>query len=340
MAKKLMLLGIILMSTQLVWAESNPLVIAHRGASGYLPEHTLEAKALAYGLGADFIEQDLVLTQDDVPIVLHDIHLDGTTDVAEQFPNKARKDGRFYAIDFTLAQIKQLKVMERLNMRSKKVAFPRRFPRGNSHFQIPTLMEEIELIQGLNHSMGRDVGIYPEIKAPAWHRKEGKDISKIVLKVLADYGYDQAGSNIYLQSFDAQETRRIREELRSPLKLVQLLGENAWGPAYGHTDYDHLKTKAGLAEIAQYANGVGPWMAQIVQRKSTPNDLKITSLVDDAHAAGLLVHPYTFRQDAFPKYVENFDDLLELYYVQLKVDGIFTDFPDRAVKFLQKQTTD
>lgn len=125
------------------------IVIAHRAASGYLPEHTLEAVALAYGMGADFIEQDLVLTKDGVPLVLHDIHLDTTTDVRKKFPDRARIDGRWYAIDFTLEEIKSLKVHERIDPKKDMAVFPSRFPVGHAKFEIPTFVEEIELIQGI-----------------------------------------------------------------------------------------------------------------------------------------------------------------------------------------------
>ena len=168
-----------------VAAETRPIVIAHRGASGYLPEHTLAAKAYAHALGADFLEQDLVLTKDDVPVVLHDIYLDTVTDVAVRFPERKRADGRFYVLDLTLAELKQLRVTERFNAKSGARVFAGRFPAGQAEFRVSTLEEELQLIQGLNRSTGRAVGIYPEIKQPQWHRAHGHDISKIVLPLLA-----------------------------------------------------------------------------------------------------------------------------------------------------------
>jgi glycerophosphoryl diester phosphodiesterase len=127
-------------------------VIAHRGASGYLPEHTLEAVAMAYAMGADYLEQDVVLTKDDHAIVLHDIHLEAVTNVAQVFPRRARSDGRYYAIDFTLAEIKALQVHERIALPAGAAVYPKRFPVGWSRFEIPTLEEEITLVQGLNKS--------------------------------------------------------------------------------------------------------------------------------------------------------------------------------------------
>jgi glycerophosphoryl diester phosphodiesterase len=314
-------------------AAAQKIVIAHRGASGYLPEHTLAAKAVAHAMGADYIEQDVVLSKDAVPMVLHDIYLDTVTDVAEMFPDRARADGRFYAIDFTVDELQSLSAMERAD-RAGEPAYPGRFPRGASSFEIPTLAEEIQLIQGLNLSTGREVGIYPEIKAPAWHRAEGQDIAASVLGVLADYGYAEADDLIYLQCFDWNETQRIRNELGYRGKLVQLLGENDWGEAPG-VDYDALQTKEGLAAIAKVADGIGPWMRHIVTGADSRGRPMITDLVENAHAVGLAVHAYTFRADALPDYADSFEALLRIFLVEADVDGVFTDFPDRAVAFLR-----
>ena len=144
-------------------AFAQKVVVAHRGASGYLPEHTLEAKAMAYAMGADYIEQDVVMTKDDELIVIHDITLDRTTDVAVKFPGRARADGRHYAIDFTLAEIRTLALSEGAYLVNgeRQQGYKSRFPMGKSNFRIATLAEEIELIQGLNVSTGKDIGIYP-----------------------------------------------------------------------------------------------------------------------------------------------------------------------------------
>lgn len=310
-------------------ADRDVIVIAHRGASGYLPEHTLAAKGLAHGMGADYIEQDVVLTADDHPIVLHDIHLDTVTDVAQRFPRRARADGRFYAIDFTLAEIKQLRVQERIDLKTGLVVFPRRFPVGTTGLCVPTLAEEIQLVQGLNKSTGRSAGICPEIKSPAWHRRQGKDISRIVLEMLARFGYQDRDDLVYVQCFDAEETKRLRTEFKTKLKLVQLIGENDWSES--ETDFEQLRTGAGLKEVAAYADGIGPSLQHIVTGRDDTGELTITSLVDDAHAAGLEVHPYTFRADDLPEFSDDFDRLLRLFVEQIRVDGLFTDFPDKAV---------
>jgi glycerophosphoryl diester phosphodiesterase len=314
---------------------ADKIVIAHRGASGYLPEHTLAAKVLAHGQGAHFIEQDVVLTKDDVPIVLHDIHLDTVSDVAERYPGRQRGDGRYYAIDFTLAEIRTLSVNERISLKTGEPVYPGRFPKGKSGFAIPTLAEELELIQGLNASTSRTVGIYPEIKDPAFHRREGKDISRIVIGMLADSGYRTKEDPIYLQCFDWNEVKRIRSDLSYQGRLVQLLGENDWEIA-PDVDYDYLKSADGLAEIANFADGIGPWLGQVASAENG-DEPKPTGLVEAAHGADLEVHPYTFRADSLPDYAATLEELFQFFLVEIGVDGVFTDFPDRAVAFLQSQ---
>ena len=304
--------------------QKSPIVIAHRGASGYLPEHSLAAKALAYGMGADYIEQDVVLSKDGVPVVLHDIHLDTVTDVARVFPKRARKDGRFYAIDFELSELKQLRLNERIDLRSGKAVFPNRFPLQETPFQIPTLAEEIQLIQGMNQSTGKNVGIYPEIKKPAWHLEQGQDISVIVLKQLADFGYHTKKDAIYLQCFDSKETKRIREELNCKLKLIQLIGKDSW--AESTTNYGHMVTDSGLQIVASYADGIGPWTGHIFDEEDS--EPTCSELVELAHRHGLEVHPFTFRKDALPSYARSYRDLVKLFVQEAGVDGFFTDFPD------------
>ncbi|NNE38303.1 MAG: glycerophosphodiester phosphodiesterase [Gammaproteobacteria bacterium] len=307
---------------------NSKIVIAHRGASGYLPEHTLQAKALAYGMGADFIEQDVVLTRDKIPVVIHDLELDDVSNVKQVFPDRARRDGKYYVIDFDLAELKQLNLHERTRQNGSP-RYPARFPPGDSAFKIATLGEEIELIQGLNKSTGKNIGIYTELKSPAWHRDQGYDLSIIVLETLSEYGYNDASDNIYLQCFDHTELQRVRDELNSKLKLVQLIGENSWNEA--DTDYNELRTREGLEKIATYANGIGPSIDHIVRHRN--GDMQITSLVKDAHNLNLAVHPYTLRKDNLPAYVSAFDELLDILFNQAGVDGVFTDFPDLAVKF-------
>ena len=338
MLRILLLAGLPLMlASASVYAQSGKIVIAHRGASGYLPEHTLEAKAMAYGMGAHYIEQDLVMTRDDRLIVLHDITLDRTTDVADRFPGRARADGRYYAIDFDLEEIRQLQATAgvRLVDGEREPGFANRFPLERSDFRVPTFEEEIELIQGLNHSTGRDVGIYPEIKQPEFHRAEGKDISGAVVDVLKNYGYTEKSDKVFLQTFSYPELEIINSEIMPAagidIRLIQLLRDTE--------SYPWIFEAEGMRMLAEHADGIGPAHPLVIDPESAPGALRVSALVERAHAAGLDVHPYTFRADPgqLPAYAENFADLLEQHFFTAGVDGLFTDFPDLAVQFLQSR---
>jgi glycerophosphoryl diester phosphodiesterase len=324
---KLLLVSLVLMACQnkpvkQQTTTSKKIVIAHRGASGYLPEHTLAAKALAYGMHPDYLEQDIVLSKDDVPIVIHDIYLDDVTDVTSVFPQCRREDGKYYVIDFTYNELLKLNVTERFDTKTGKAVFKGRFPRGKSHFKLHSLQDEIEMIQGLNKSTGYDMGIYPEIKAPKFHRDSGKDISKIVLKVLSDYGYKTKKDNCILQCFDAAELKRIRQELDSNLFLVQL------------TEFKEENKK--LAEFAKYADGVGPYFKQLIKSADTKTGkIVFNDYVKTAHKLGMVVHAYTFRADQLEG-LPSFNFLLDLGFNKAQLDGVFTDFPDKVVAFLKQ----
>lgn len=302
-----------------LYALNLPVNIAHRGACAYLPEHTLPAKALAYGMQADFIEQDVVLTKDNRALVVHDIHLDTVSDVTEKFPDRAREDKRYYALDFTLAEIKTLRACERFNIASGAAVFAGRFPLWKSDFRLHTFEEEIELIQGLNKSTGRNVGIYPEIKEPAWHREQGRDITPIVLKILADYGYRTAQDKVYLQCFDFAELKRIRNDLKCELKLIQLIEEDC-----------------DLNEVSTYATGIGPWIKQIISEIDKDGKPVISDLVARAHKLKMQVHPYTFRADSLPAGITT-NQLLEILFKQVGIDGIFSDCPDVTRDFINSR---
>ena len=311
------------------------IVIAHRGASGYLPEHTLEAKSMAYAMGAHYIEQDIVMTKDNVLIVMHDITLDRTTDVADKFPHKARDDNRYYAIDFTLKEIQTLSATERffLDETKKNQEYKTRFPINTSSFRVHTFEEEIQLIQGLNNSTGNNIGIYPEIKQPIFHRNEGKDLSSAIVSTLKNYDYKTKQSKLYLQTFCFEELKILKDEIlpeaEIDLNLIQLVdNENT---------YPWIFEEDGMQRLANFADGIAPEKSLIVTNLSTLSSIKITQLVRRAHAAGLKVHPYTYRSDPgqMPSYVKSFEELLEKHYLDADVDGIFTDFPDKATRFLQ-----
>ena len=305
-------------------------VIAHRGASGYLPEHTLEAAAMAHAMGADYIEQDVVLTGDGVLIVLHDLYLDAVTDVAQKFPGRQRADGRHYAIDFSWEEIRSLRVHERLRYDGLP-AFPGRFKTAGRVFRIATLAEQIELIQGLNRSTRREAGFYIEPKAPDWHKREGKDLIAAVLDLLARYGLDGADDPVLLQSFDQGALIRARHELRSQLRMVQLIGENSWDES--PDDFDYLRSPEGLADITAYAQGIGPWIPQVVDFKTNKSP-DISDLVTRAHALGLFVHAYTLRADDLPPRAGTVENAVRVLAGEVGLDGVFTDHPDQVLQHL------
>ena len=311
---------------------NRPIVIAHRGASGYLPEHTLEAKALAYGQGADFLEQDVVATRDDQLIVLHDVHLDTVTDVAERYPDRHRDDGRWYARDFDLAEIRTLRARERTRPDGSAPVYAGRFPHRSGRFSIPALEDEIELVLGLNRSTGRSVGLYPEIKQPAWHRQEGVDVAALMLQTLARYQLKSAADPVILQCFDSAECRRLRDEFGTGLRIIQLIGDDAWGES--DSDYAAMLTADGLADVARYADGIGPSLQQLYRVEGPAGEPVPEPAVEQAHAAGLVVHPYTFRADDLAPGFRDFAHLVRWFAQTLEVDGLFTDFPDRTLAHL------
>ena len=301
--------------------KSKKIVIAHRGASGYLPEHTLVSKAMAFAMDADYLEQDIVLSKDTVPIVIHDIHLETVTNVKDIYPNRKRVDGKYYVIDFTFDELQKLDVYERFNPETNEAVFPERFPLKKSKFKLHSLQNEIEFIQGLNKSTEKNIGIYPEIKEPKFHKNEGFDISKIVLEILSNYGYKTKNDNCILQCFDSDELKRIRFDLKSELFLVQLI------------EFEDEENK--LEEFATYADGIGPWYKQIIKEKDVNGVWQISNLVKNAHKNNLKVHAYTFRADKLDGFT-TFNELLHVALFDAKIDGVFTDFPDKAVKFINK----
>lgn len=302
-------------------ARKKPIIIAHRGASGYLPEHSQAAKTMAYAMGADYLEQDVAITRDNRALVIHDRFLDTVTDVATSFPERKREDGRYYVIDFDLREIKQLTFHERINLVTGNAVYPDRFPLSSkTGFILSTLEEEIELIQGLNKSTGKNVGIYPEIKVPWFHRQEGVDAPAIVLDILEQYGYADTNGLCYLQCFDPETLCLIRNKYKEKFSLVQLIADNSWNETPG-IDYSTMLTPRGLDAVSEYADAIGPWNNQVLDRPE---------LVALAHERGLLVHPFTARADSLPDRVNDYNELVSLL-LEVGVDGFFTDFPDRGV---------
>ncbi len=302
--------------------------IAHRGASGYLPEHTLQATSYAHALGADYIEQDVVLSKDSVPIVLHDIYLNSVTNVGKKFGNRKRVDGKWYVSDFTLSELKELRVNERLHSNEKEAVYPDRFPVRKGNFQISTLGEHIELIQGLNISTKRNVGIYPEIKRPKWHRKEGLDISRIIVDMLKKYGYVNHKDKVFLQCFDSKELKRIKNELNSSLPLIQLIGDNSWDES--EDDYNYMISENGIKEVSKYAVGIGPYLQLNYNVNIKGRDFRPSPMVKYARQNNLLIHPYTIRKDSIPLDFLDYKEMLKWFINTLKADGLFTDFVDQT----------
>ncbi len=342
---------------------AEPLVIGHRGASGILPEHTLEAYTAAIEQGADFIEPDLVLTQDGVMIVRHEPMLDGTTDVASKFPASRMRtrnvDGvattAYFASDFTLAEIKTLRAVQARASRSQAY---------NGLYAIPTLDEVIALAKAEGTRRGRAVGIYPEIKHSTFHAGEagfGANVfeDKLVATLHAAYG-NVASAPVFIQSFEVSNLQYLNT--RTNIKLVQLIdaddvkddGSMSLVAPY-HKPYDFvvnndgrsfadLLTSSGLDFIKTYADAVGPWKPYLVKTVNdgvertgdstlTINDRRVdgsTGVIEMAHQRGLLVHTWTFRDDASGYGFK--DPKAEMqYYMRLGIDGVFTDFPSTGV---------
>lgn len=346
-----------------------PLVIGHRGASGYLPEHTLESYKRAVELGADFIEPDLVATKDGVLIARHEPNITGTTDVSTraEFANRKTKkmvDGveeeGWFASDFTLAEIKTLRAIQPMAERDQS---------HNGKYQIPTLQEVLDLAKSEGTKAGRTVGVYPETKHPTYHVSLGLKLEDRLLDVLAQYGYTSKTSPVIVQSFEVSNLKYLRT--KTQIRLVQLVDADDVNPdgtmslvapydkpydfavAGDKRTFASLLTPAGLKEVKTYADGIGPWKPYLSPSKQVdankdgkPDDLNGDGKIDDrdrvmmpptdvvknAHAEGLMVHPYTFRSEArrlASDYKGDPKAEYKLFY-QLGVDGVFSDFPDMA----------
>jgi glycerophosphoryl diester phosphodiesterase len=311
---------------------ARPIVIAHRGASGYRPEHTLASYELAIEMGADFIEPDLVSTKDGVPIARHENEISETTDVADhpEFADRRaikRIDGRevtgWFTEDFTLAEIKMLRARERL---------PFRDPSFNGRFEVPTFTEVLALARRKSVETGRTIGVYPETKHPTYFRSLGIPLEESLLAELRVAG----AMPIYIQSFEVGNLKELRKVTDLPLiQLLEIEGRPWDFTVAGDTrTYQDLATPAGLAEIATYADGIGPDKRMIVPAGPGGRLLPATSLVEDAHRAKLLVHPWTFRSDGSFLAAEYGGDPEREYdqFFALGVDGLFSDFSDVAVR--------
>ena len=353
-----------------------PVVVGHRGASGYLPEHTLEGYTLAIEMGADFIEPDLVATKDGVLIARHEPMLAGTTDVADRPEFAARKTTRkvdgidttdWFASDFTLEEIKQLRAKQSMAERDQS---------NNGKFLIPTLQEVIDLAKAQSAARGRTIGIYPETKHPTYHAGLGLPLEDRLLDALGAAGWASKDSPAIIQSFEVSNLKYLNG--KTDLRLVQLVDAGGvdkdgnitlaapseqpydFVVAGDKRNYKDLMTKEGLAEIKTYADGVAPWKPYIQPSKQVDQNgdgkaddlngdglederdrvlIAPTSVVADAHDAGLFIFTWTFRNEPRRLVSDYKNDPTAEYRLlySLGVDGLFSDFPDTAVKAREQQ---
>jgi glycerophosphoryl diester phosphodiesterase len=317
-------------------AEYKPAVAGHRGACGYLPEHTLEAKVMAYTMGVDFVEQDVVFTKDDVLVVLHDHTLETTTDVAEKFPGRHRADGSYYAIDFTLAEIKSLIVTERFDPKTGQAVFSGRFPVGwGIDFRVPTLEEEILLVQGLNKSTGKNVGLYVEVKEPAFHEKEGKPIMEATIEMLAKYGYNKKDANVILQIFDFDAVKKSRE-LGWVAPLAMLVDMDGQMLIDDKSVHKWLLTEEGVREVSKYASIYAPWFSHLAVPAEDGKSYSTAPCLKWAREAGMQVHTWTHRTDKVLSGFASEEAMLDAMFKEMKLDAVFSDFPDNVMAYLKK----
>lgn len=347
-----------------------PLVIGHRGAAGYLPDHTLEGYRLAITMGADFIEPDLVATKDGELIARHEPNMTGTTDVASHPEFASRKTTRtvdgvaetgWFATDFTLAEIKTLRAVQPMGDRDQS---------HNGKYQIPTLREVLDLAKTEGAKAGRVIGVYPETKHPTYHVDAGLKLEDRLLDILSSYGYTKKDSPVIIQSFEVSNLQYLRP--KTAVRLVQLVdGDDYdfktgkvtfaapydrpydWTRAGKTANFDSMLTPAGLAEIRKYADGVGPWKPYIVPVKGTfdaagkmldvngdgavnyadGTSQPATSLIADAHKLGLTVHTWTFRNEN-KRLANDYKGDPKAEYLQfyrLGIDGVFSDQADTAI---------
>jgi glycerophosphoryl diester phosphodiesterase len=323
-----------------------PLIFGHRGAAGYRPEHTAGAYEIGARMGADYIEPDLVSTKDGVLVVRHEPEISATTDVADHPEFASRKTTKtidgvkvtgWFTDDFTLAELKTLRAKERLpDVRQRNTIY-------DGHYQILTFQEVIDLARKLSKELHREVGIIPETKHPTYFKSEGLDVTQMLVDALRRNHLDGPHAKVIIQSFETDNLRQLDKEVDVP--LVALLDEADLVPGDvqakgGTTTFGDLATPAGLKELATFADWVGPWKPYIVPTDANGEWQAPTSFVNDAHAAGLKVVPYTFRNEnqflppslrssadpnaygnAFAEYKRFFD---------LGVDGVFSDNPDTA----------
>lgn len=329
------------------WAGSGrkaaPLVVGHRGASGYRPEHTLASYELAARMGADYMEPDLVITKDGVLVCRHEPEIGGTTDVASrpEFADRRRTvslDGvsvtGWFTHDFTLAELKTLRATERIPaIRQQNTLYDGRFP-------IPTFQEVLDLRKRLSQELDREIGVFPETKHPTYFANLGLALEGPLVRTLRRNGLDRRGAKVFVQSFEAANLRELADRHRVQVPLV-FLTSAAGTPFNDPRTYADYLTPAGLKELNDFVDGLGPEKNQIIPRKADGTLGTPTSLVADAHRAGLKVMPYTFRAEnsflpaelrvgadvsAYGKAIDE-----QITFLRTGIDGLFTDNPDVGV---------
>jgi glycerophosphoryl diester phosphodiesterase len=328
-----------------------PIIIGHRGASGYRPEHTLASYEVAIDLGADFIEPDVVSTRDGQLVARHENDISGTTDVANHPEFASRKATKtiddvsvtgWFTEDFTLAELKTLRAKERLpDLRKQNTAF-------DGKFEIPTLEEVIKLAQTESKKRGRTIGVYPETKHPSYFQSIGLPLESNLVRVLEAAGYRDRTDPVFIQSFEVSNLQKLRGVTRVRLvQLVDTTGAPYDAVAAGQTlKSADMVTPVGLATIAKYADAVGLNKNWIVPRDVNQKLLAPTTVIGDAHACNLIVHAWTFRAEnsflpadfrignpndaQFQAARGDFQEELKLFY-SLGLDGVFSDQPDVAV---------
>lgn len=338
------------------------IVIGHRGASGYRPEHTLASYELAIDLGADFIEPDLVSTRDGALVARHEnaiaiVHpvtgavTEATTDVMDRPEFASRKTTKiidgvsvlgWFTEDFTLAELKTLRAKERLpQLRPQNTAY-------DGLFEVPTLQEVIDLAKRKSRQLGRTIGIYPETKHPSYFQSIGLALEEPLVTVLEANGYNKKKDAVYIQSFEVANLQKLSRMTK--VSIAQLINNSGkpWDFVVSGDPrtYADMTTPDGLRAISKYADGIGANKNLIVPRDSANRLLPPTSLIADAHKAGLIVHAWTFRSEnnflpvgfrsgdpSAPDYLRQYGDYAaeyELFY-SLGLDGVFSDQPDHAV---------
>jgi len=335
-------------------SKTAPIVIGHRGACGYVPEHTLTSYFIAMQDGVDYVEPDLVMTKDGVLIARHENEIGGTTDVARRSEFAGRRTTKtidgiahtgWFTEDFTLAELKTLRARERIpDVRPNNTRF-------DGQFEVPTLDEILALLAGVQQQREMNakqlglpapkrIGIYPETKHPTYFQGLGLPMEELLVDTLHRHGYRGRDSLAIIQCFEVANLKAMRRMTELP--IIQLMEEEG-GPydfvAKGaQLTYQDMITPSGLAEVATYATGIGPYKLQVIPRNADDTLAEPTSLVEDAHAAGLKVHAYTFRaENQFlpkdlrsgpePHQLGNLEDELKAY-LNAGLDGFFTDHAD------------